>query len=89
MGKKANARSQITLRALMSPTIGILCFYWHLYNQLLKIKKCFQSQNTGICWDLNFTNNTNFQSLEIVDRGSETQLQVAENLNFLAQCSKG
>ena len=24
-----------------------------------------------------------------MDRGSETQLQVAENLNFLAQCSKG
>ena len=44
--------------------------------------------NTDICWDLNFTNNTNFQSLEVVDRGSETQLQVAENLNFLAQCSE-
>ena len=28
---------------------------------------------------LNFTNNTNFQSLEVVDYGSETQLQVAEN----------
>ena len=24
-----------------------------------------------------------------MDRGSETQLQVTENLNFLAQCSKG
>ena len=24
-----------------------------------------------------------------MDRGSETKLQVAENLNFLAQCSKG
>ena len=31
----------------------------------------------------------NFQSFEVVDRGSETQLQVAESLNFLAQCSKG
>ena len=28
---------------------------------------------------LAFTNNTNLQSLEVVDRGSETQLQVAEN----------
>ena len=42
-----------------------------------------------ICWDLNFTNYTNFQSLEVVDRCRETQLQVTENLNFLAQCSKG
>ena len=45
--------------------------------------------NTDICWDLNFTNNANFLSLEAVDRGSETQLEVAENLNFFAQCSKG
>ena len=39
--------------------------------------------------NLDFANQTNFQSLEVVDRGSETQLQVAENLNFLTQCSKG
>ena len=26
----------LTPRALMSPTVAILCFYWHLYNQLLK-----------------------------------------------------
>ena len=32
-------------------------------------------------WDLNVANHTNFQSLEVVDRGSETQLQVSENLN--------
>ena len=38
--------------------------------------------------DLNFTNNTNFQSLEVVDRGSETQLQVGENLNFLTLRAK-
>ena len=44
---------------------------------------------TDICWDLNFTNNTNFLSLEVVDRGSETQLQVTENLNCIGQCSKG
>ena len=42
-----------------------------------------------MCWNLNLAINTNFQSLEIKDRGSETQLQVTENLNFLAQCSKG
>ena len=28
---------------------------------------------------------SNFQPLEVVDRGSETQLQVAESLNQLAQ----
>ena len=42
-----------------------------------------------IHFNLDFANEANFQSLEVVDRGSETQLQVAENLNFLAQCSKG
>ena len=28
---------------------------------------------------------SNFQPLEVVDRGSETQLQVADNLNKLTQ----
>ena len=32
-------------------------------------------------FDLNLANLDNFQSLEVVDRGSETQLQVGENLN--------
>ena len=31
----------------------------------------------------------NFPSLEAVDRGSETQLQVTENLNLIAPSSKG
>ena len=39
-----------------------------------------------IHFNLDFANSTNFQSLEVVDLSSETQLQVAENLNFLAQC---
>ena len=71
----------------MSTTVDILCFFKDLHNQLLKIKYAFNFE-PDICWDLNFTNNTNFQSLKVVDRGSETQLQVAENLNFVAQCSK-
>ena len=37
-----------------------------------------------IHFDFNVTNSTNFQSLEVVDRGSETQFQVAENSNLLA-----
>ena len=72
----------LTLRTLMSTPVDILGFYWHLYNQLLKLKCAF---NFDIYWDLNFTNNTNFQSLEVVDRGSETQPQVTENLNWIAQ----
>ena len=40
-----------------------------------------KSLKTDICWDLNLANLTNFQSLEVVDRGSETLLQVTENLN--------
>ena len=74
----------------MSTTVDILCFYLHLYNQLYNqlSKMCFQFWNTDICRDLNFTNNTNFQSLEVVDRGSETQLQVTENLNWIAQWSQ-
>ena len=39
--------------------------------------------------DLDLANSTYFKSLEIVDRGSETQLQVAENYFFLDQSSKG
>ena len=35
-----------------------------------------------VYWDLNFTNNINFQPLEVVCRGSETQLQVIEDLNW-------
>ena len=47
----------------MSTTVDILRFYWHLYNQLLKVKCAFNFKNTDICWDFNFTNITNFQSL--------------------------
>ena len=44
-------------------------------------KICIQSCKTDIYGDLYFTNNRNCQSLERVRRGSETQLQVTENLN--------
>ena len=51
-----------------------------------KSKKCFQSWSTGIIlsWDLNFANHTNFQSLEVVCRGSETQPQVTENFHLIS-----
>ena len=70
----------------MSATVDILRFYWHQYNQLLRIKMLLILKHWY--WDLNFTNNTNFQSLEVVDRGSETQLLVAENLKWKTQCYK-
>ena len=40
-------------------------------------------------FDLNLAISNNFDSLEVVDRGSETRLQATQNLNFLAQCSGG
>ena len=64
----------------MSTTVDILCFYKHMYmyNQLLKVKHAFDLE-TLIYRDLNFTNNTNFQTLEVVDRVSERQLYVTGN----------
>ena len=56
--------------------------------QLVKVKYP-KSWNTDICWDLNLTNPSNFQSLEVVNRNSETQLQVTENKHFIVQGSKG
>ena len=38
---------------------------------------------------LKLTNVRNFQTLEVVGRGSETQLQVAKNLNNLSYQDKG
>ena len=47
--------------------------YWE-WNVCINIKIC-----EYVC--SNETNMSNFQPHEVVDRGSETQLQVAENLN--------
>ena len=47
--------------------------------------------NTNICKCLisNLTNMSNFHSVEVVDRGSETQLQVSENLKLFNLGPKG
>ena len=67
----------------MSTTVDILCLYKHLSNQfMVKSKIRFQFWNTNISRELNFVNYTNFQSPEVVDRGSETQLRVAKKNNF-------
>ena len=67
----------INPKTLMSTTEDILPFYKHLHYQLLNVM--FQSLKTDKCRDLNFINSTNFQSLEVVARGSETQFLVTEN----------
>ena len=36
-------------------------------------------------FDLEFTNMNNFHALEVVDRGSETQIQVGEKSNVLIE----
>ena len=62
----------------MSTTVAILCFYWH--NQSYNYNQCLKSLDTDVFLVLHFTNHINFQSLEVVDRGSETQLEVTEKL---------
>ena len=44
----------------------------------ISIKKCY----TGKCFDTKCTNMSDFYPLEVVGRGSETHLQVGENLNY-------
>ena len=66
----------------MSTAVDILCFISTCLtpdNELFTVK--YLEILTDIYWDLNFTNNINFLSLEVVYRGSETQLQVTKNFN--------
>ena len=62
----------------MSTTVAILCFYWHLYNQLFKVKDVLYLATSIYVGTLILQI---FQSLEVVCRRSETQLQATENLN--------
>ena len=53
---------------------------------MLKVKYAFNYGTLiNIYLDKYFTNNINFQSLEVVYRGSEMQLQVTQNVNLIAQ----
>ena len=47
----------------------------------INTKYAFDLETLIYIGTLNFTNTTNFQSPEVVYRGSETQLQVPENSN--------
>ena len=59
------------------------CFnlFYELINSLLfGTKGVLKHQDLKYLFP-NWTNMSNFHQLEVVDRGSETQLQVGENLN--------
>ena len=62
-------------------TLGSLDPGMHFGLEVKWLKVKYALNHTDIYWDLNFSNNINFQSLEVVCRGSETQLQVTENVN--------
>ena len=67
----------LAFRALLSTEVDILCFHYHMYNLWLRVfhsKIYLQSCNTDLYLELNFTHKIYFQSLEVVYRGSETQL---------------
>ena len=49
----------------------------------------YQICDYHIHFDLDLAKSTNFQSLEVMDRGGETQFQVTENLNLLDENSGG
>ena len=49
---------------------------------------CFKFRKVAYIFS-NSKNMSNFHPLEVVGRGSETQLQVDENLNFMMQRFKG
>ena len=55
---------------------------------MLKIK-CDINQQDLKTIDLHFLKSENFHSLEVVDRVSETQLQVGENSNWIIWQLKG
>ena len=56
---------------------------------MLKIKNMTSISNIGKQLTSILSNLTNFHSLEVVDRVSETQLQVGENYDFLIWWLKG
>ena len=76
----------LTLRALTS-TVLFSYNSMVLHGQLLEISP--KSAIIVIYFNLNLANSTNFYSLEVVDRSSETQLQLSKNFNLLAQEIKG
>ena len=63
--------------------IRVFIFYYHIKYHILNMLKIWK-QLTSILSNLN-----NFHSLEVVDRVSETQLQVGDNSDWIIWPSKG
>ena len=64
---------------MVTTTVILICFISRLNNSYCEYSECL---NIKICvWSRIITNFSNFYPLEAVGRGSETQLQVGENLN--------
>ena len=71
--------------------IRVFIFCYHInYHLLKKLKiKCKINQQYLNIFDLHFVKSDNFHSLEVVDRVSETQLQVGENSDWIIWRIKG
>ena len=74
--------SALTLCLLITTIVVLICCISRINHSYWGPNVCL---NINICKCLvsNYTNMSNFQPLQVVDRDSETQLQVAENLNPL------
>ena len=75
----------------MSAAVDILCLISTCItpdNELFTVKYASNLETLYIL-GLNFPNNIYFQSLEVVCRGSETELLVPENLNWMSTWAKG
>ena len=67
---------------------------YSVFNGTIMTNFCKMSQNLKHWWlslglEFHKKKPTNFQSIEVVDRCSETQFEVTENLNWITQSSKG
>ena len=69
----------------------VFIFYYHIKYHILNMLKikCDINQQDLNRVDLHFVKSKYFHSLEVVDRVSETQLQVSENLNEIIWRLKG
>ena len=72
---------QIDFFCLLITTIVVFnLFYWSIKSFIVEMNECLNIKISK-CLVLTDTNMNNIQPLEVVDRGSETQPQVVENLN--------
>ena len=72
----------VTLSSL-SPEIFVL------YRLIIRSNHCYWEINVSLGIKCSISNMSYFHPLEVVGRGSETQLRVGENLNRITQREKG